>query len=34
MGSPTFIDHVNDYRIIVESKKLIKMFMAEEHDQS
>lgn len=27
-----FLDHMNDYRIIMESNKKIKMFMAEEKD--
>jgi hypothetical protein len=29
-----FMDHVNEYRIIIESKQLLKMFMAEENNSN
>lgn len=32
--SDVFVDHVNEYRVIMESKKNIKLFMAEEHDDN
>ena len=34
LGRTQFSEHMNDYRIIMESTQNIKMFMAEERDQN